>query len=110
FGTCQAVGRVHNDIDAMVSQGWNGWPALGPGVTKGDEQSELAGIDLRRPGRPLCDRIDVAPEQRIDGSAGEWNVDPFDTLTPGDTFHCDVRVSAGARGAVIDLAGIRLRI
>src|SRR4029453_16832266 len=44
------------------------------------------------------------------GIALERDVGPFDALPLGNLLHCDVQTRAGARRAVVDLAGIGLHI
>jgi hypothetical protein len=56
--------------------------------------------------------MDMAAEQGIHriGIALERDVGPFDALPLGNLLHRDVEARAGARRAIVDVAGIDLRI
>ena len=76
------------------------------------QQSELTGVDELRPAARIRNRMDVTTEQRVHhlGVALERDVRPFDPLPFGNLLHRDVEAGAGARRAIVDLAGVGLGV
>src|SRR6266540_39548 len=110
--TGNAEWRVRNYVDADLPQGLHARPIFAAHGTPSHQQPEPAGVDALRPSARVSDRMDMAAEQRIHriGIALERDVGPFDALPLGNLLHCDVQARAGARRAIVDLAGIGLRI
>src|SRR5262249_61509626 len=56
--------------------------------------------------------MDVTAEERVHqvGIALERDVGPCDALPFGDLLHRDVEAGAGARRAIVDLAGVGFRV
>src|SRR6516164_6574666 len=76
------------------------------------QQSELTCIDELRPAARIRNRMDVTAEQRVHhlGVALERDVGPFDALPFRNLLHRDVEAGAGARCAIVDLAGVGLGV